>query len=81
VREGVVFVPFHYGYWDTDDPAGPNGRPRAANELTMTVWDPVSRQPLFKGGAVRVQVVAPADGEAAAAPTTTASSPAGRRTQ
>jgi hypothetical protein len=37
--------------------AGPNGRPRAANELTMTIWDPVSKQPLFKTSAVRVEKV------------------------
>ncbi|MEU9687129.1 molybdopterin oxidoreductase family protein [Amycolatopsis japonica] len=53
VRPGVVFLPFHYGYWD----AGGDGHPRAANELTMTEWDPVSKQPLFKIGAVRVRKV------------------------
>jgi len=50
VRPGVVFVPFHYGYWDRPD-AQPH---RAANELTMTAWDPVSKQPLFKVAAVNV---------------------------
>jgi anaerobic selenocysteine-containing dehydrogenase len=45
VREGVVFIPFHYGYWDVGEDAGPDGRPRAANELTMTIWDPISTQP------------------------------------
>jgi anaerobic selenocysteine-containing dehydrogenase len=55
-REGVVFVPFHYGYWDVTDEVGPDGAPpRAANELTMTIWDPVSKQPIFKTGAVRVE--------------------------
>ncbi|MFL6143708.1 MAG: molybdopterin oxidoreductase family protein [Labedaea sp.] len=49
-RAGVVFLPFHYGYWDTDAP----GHDRAANELTATEWDPVSKQPLFKLCAVRV---------------------------
>jgi anaerobic selenocysteine-containing dehydrogenase len=39
-REGVVFVPFHYG---------------GANEMTISAWDPVSRQPLFKVAAVRVE--------------------------
>ena len=29
-------------------------RTRAANELTLTAWDPVSKQPLFKVAAVRV---------------------------
>jgi hypothetical protein len=32
--------------------------PRAANELTMTVWDPVSKQPVFKTAACRVTKVA-----------------------
>ena len=55
VRPGVVFVPFHYGYWDVGDGASPpGGVGRAANELTITSWDPVSKQPLFKAGAVRV---------------------------
>jgi anaerobic selenocysteine-containing dehydrogenase len=56
-RQGVVFVPFHYGYWDTADGAGPDGRPRAANELTMTIWDPVSKQPQLKTAAVKVERV------------------------
>ncbi|WP_112244548.1 molybdopterin oxidoreductase family protein [Kribbella monticola] len=50
VREGVVFAPFHYGYWDKPDQKAPT----AANELTSTEWDPVSKQPLFKVAAVRV---------------------------
>jgi hypothetical protein len=45
-----VFVPFHYGYWD--DPE----RMRAANELTLYEWDPVSKQPYFKFAAVRLKV-------------------------
>ena len=53
--QGVVFVPFHYGYWDAGDDAGPDGRPRAANELTITLWDPVSKQPRFKTAAVKVE--------------------------
>jgi anaerobic selenocysteine-containing dehydrogenase len=47
VREGVVFVPFHYGNREGEPP-------RAANELTITAWDPVSKQPIFKVAAVRV---------------------------
>ncbi|MEV0286391.1 nitrate reductase [Kribbella sp. NPDC050820] len=50
VRPGVVFVPFHFGYWDDD-------RRTAANEFTLTEWDPVSKQPLFKVAAVRVRKV------------------------
>jgi anaerobic selenocysteine-containing dehydrogenase len=56
VRPGVVFVPFHYGDGDL-----PPGEPtRAANELTLTAWDPVSKQPGFKVAAVRVTKVAEA---------------------
>ena len=32
-------------------------RPRAANELTMTIWDPVSKQPQLKTAAVKVEKV------------------------
>lgn len=74
VREGTVFAPFHYGYWDRDA-SGPLGNPTAANELTVTEWDPVSKQPLFKNAAVRVEKVADAVG-ASPAPTNTASRPA-----
>ena len=60
IRDGVVFVPFHYGYWDT--PQGhrpPDDTPgRAANETTITDWDPLSKQPLFKTAAARVTLVA-----------------------
>ncbi|MEU9206414.1 nitrate reductase [Streptomyces sp. NPDC048415] len=63
VRDGMVFLPFHYGYWDT--PAGhrppDDGAGRAANESTVTDWDPVSKQPLFKAGAARVTLVARRD--------------------
>jgi ferredoxin-nitrate reductase len=54
IREGAVFVPFHYGYWDDTEELESNAHQRAANELTMTIWDPVSKQPLFKSGAVRL---------------------------
>jgi anaerobic selenocysteine-containing dehydrogenase len=74
VRAGTVFAPFHYGYWDQGR-SGPDGRPTAANELTTTEWDPVSKQPLFKVAAVRVEKVADGDGPAPA-PTTAASRPA-----
>jgi anaerobic selenocysteine-containing dehydrogenase len=74
IKEGVAFVPFHYGYWDLGEGAGPDGRPRAANELTITDWDPVSKQPIFKVAAARVTKVRDGDGPAPA-PTTTASAP------
>jgi hypothetical protein len=47
-------VPFHYGYWDRDGDGGENGH-RAANELTITAWDAVSKQPIYKTAAVRVE--------------------------
>ncbi|KAA2239353.1 molybdopterin-dependent oxidoreductase [Chitinophaga agrisoli] len=48
IGPGIVFVPFHYGYWDNEE------RPRAANELTITEWDAVSKQPHFKYAAVKI---------------------------
>ncbi len=71
---GAVFAPFHYGHWDPDDLA-PEIDHRLANELTMTVWDPVSKQPYFKTAACRVTKVRDGDGPSPA-PTTTASAPA-----
>ena len=41
IAPGMVFVPFHYA-------------PQAANELTLTAWGAVSKQPLYKTAAVRV---------------------------
>ena len=74
IREGVVFAPFHYGYFDRPGGDGP-AQLRAANEMTITEWDPVSKQPLFKIGAVRVIKVADAEGTPSPAPTNTASAP------
>jgi anaerobic selenocysteine-containing dehydrogenase len=51
IDPGLVFIPFHYGYWDDPD------RYRAANELTLTAWDPVSKQPHYKYAAVRIHKV------------------------
>jgi ferredoxin-nitrate reductase len=61
IRAGVVFVPFHYGYWD--EPEGTDSS-RGANELTITRWDPVSKQPTYKTAAARVEKVADGDGAA-----------------
>lgn len=76
IRDGVLFVPFHYGYWDADA-SGPEGTGggRAANELTATDWDPASKQPLFKSAAARIERVEDAEDVAASAPTTTGSAP------
>jgi ferredoxin-nitrate reductase len=49
ILPGHLFIPFHYGYWDGEE------RPRAANELTLTSWDPVSKQPHFKYGAAKIR--------------------------
>lgn len=73
IRRGGVFVPFHYGYWDRDADNGDHDR--AANELTITEWDPASKQPIYKTAACRIEKVADADGQFAPAPTTTASRP------
>ncbi|MDA8370510.1 MAG: nitrate reductase [Nocardiopsaceae bacterium] len=74
-RQGTVFVPFHYGYWDKGEAAAPQEPERAANELTLTDWDPVSKQPLFKVAAVRVAKAANANGTYAPAPVIGASAP------
>lgn len=50
MSEGNTFIPFHFGYFD--NPEGPS---RAANELTRENWDSVSKQPMFKSGAISVQ--------------------------
>lgn len=55
IRDGVLFVPFHYGYFDADGPTRA-GHHRAGNELTITDWDPVSKQPIFKTAAARSAV-------------------------
>jgi anaerobic selenocysteine-containing dehydrogenase len=64
IREGVLFLPFHYGYWDTDAGYEPDGHGRAANELTLTDWDPASKQPIFKTAAAAVRRVEASDGTA-----------------
>ncbi|MEU6328531.1 nitrate reductase [Streptomyces sp. NPDC047049] len=79
LRQGLLFIPFHYGYWDTPGGSGPDERtpPRAANETTITDWDPVSKQPLFKTAAAALTLLERSNGHhRAPAPTTTASAPA-----
>jgi ferredoxin-nitrate reductase len=70
IRDGVVFIPFHYGYWDEKAGHEPDGRGRAANELTLTAWDPVSKQPIFKTAAVKLERIGEGPGRAPAPPTT-----------
>lgn len=72
IRDGVLFVPFHYGYWDA---GSDHDHQRAANELTLTDWDPVSKQPIYKTAASRLRRLRAGTGGAAYAPTTAASAP------
>lgn len=48
---GHIFVPFHFGNWDNLERHG------AANELTISGWDAVSKQPFFKFAAVNVEKI------------------------
>lgn len=57
VRDGVLFLPFHYGYFDIPGGHDAAADGRAANELTPTDWDPASKQPLFKTGAAAAAVI------------------------
>lgn len=76
IAPGQVFVPMHFGSWDrkdlvqqgvvssgraltTDGKGATNST--AANELTNKLWDPVSKQPLLKWGAVKLTRVASAE--------------------
>jgi anaerobic selenocysteine-containing dehydrogenase len=52
IKPGTLFMPFHYGYFDDDERSA-----RAANELTLAEWDPVSKQPYFKYAAVKISSV------------------------
>ena len=53
IRSQHLFVPFHYGYWDLHDHASED-RERAANEVTASDCDPVSRQPYLKSSAAQL---------------------------
>ncbi|MEO2078224.1 MAG: molybdopterin oxidoreductase family protein [Bacillus sp. (in: firmicutes)] len=48
VKQGVVFVPFHYGTWENNE---------AANELTVDFTDPLSKQPTFKQSSCRLETL------------------------
>lgn len=75
IRDGVLFLPFHYGYWDTAVGHEPDPHGRAANELTLTDWDPASKQPIFKTAAAALCRIEVGHGPSLA-PTNTASAPA-----
>ncbi|GLG02331.1 molybdopterin oxidoreductase [Alicyclobacillus hesperidum subsp. aegles] len=46
IRPGLVFVPFHFGSWQAH---------QAANELTVDLVDPISKQPVYKQSACRIE--------------------------
>jgi len=46
VQPGLVFVPFHFGSWESN---------QAANDLTADFVDPLSKQPTFKQSACRIE--------------------------
>jgi anaerobic selenocysteine-containing dehydrogenase len=77
IRDGVLFLPFHYGYWDSASGNGDPRHRRAANELTLTDWDAVSKQPIFKTAAASVRRVRWSRRGSSPAPTTTGSAPVG----
>src|SRR5699024_4285544 len=77
IRPGVLFVPFHYGYWDTDTSEGDGERDRAANEMTVNDWDQVSKQPMFKVEAVQHRTVGQGDEQPCSTNTKTASAQVG----
>jgi anaerobic selenocysteine-containing dehydrogenase len=52
VAPGVVFIPFHYGEL---------GAHSSPNRLMAKAWDPVSKQPVQKYAAVRLERVGPAE--------------------
>lgn len=55
VGPGAVFIPFHYGELGAD---------HSPNNLMPKAWDPVSKQPLQKYAAVRIERVRSADEDA-----------------
>lgn len=48
MQRGSVFVPMHYGRWEQDE---------SANTLTIDNIDPISKQPVFKSTACRVELL------------------------
>ncbi|HXU86980.1 MAG TPA: molybdopterin oxidoreductase family protein [Verrucomicrobiae bacterium] len=62
IEPGVAFIPFHYG------DAGDDEAPTTANRLTLTGWDPVSKQPHFKFAAVAIERVGGVDRSPAETP-------------
>lgn len=75
IRPGKLFVPFHYGYRDSASGHQPDAVATAANELTITDWDPASKQPIFKTAKTRLTLLRKGEGPSPA-PTTTRCRPA-----
>ena len=49
IRQGAVFVPYHYGYLA--------GEEQAVNSLTVRSFDEFAKQPEYKACAVRLETV------------------------
>jgi anaerobic selenocysteine-containing dehydrogenase len=62
IEPGVAFLPFHYGDDGTED------EPTSANRLTISGWDPVSKQPHFKYAAVSIERVGSGEARVAETP-------------
>jgi ferredoxin-nitrate reductase len=74
IEKGRVFIPFHFGYFDGTDGRARAANELtqgkwyfsrfshffswASTKLSPEQWDPVSKQPLFKSGTVRVTKLA-----------------------
>ena len=78
IKKGCVFIPFHYGYFDVKDGRARAANEltqgmyllqkgkrsiRFADEAHTEQWDPVSKQPMFKSGAVRVSKLPPSQSQ------------------
>jgi anaerobic selenocysteine-containing dehydrogenase len=55
IAAGVVFIPFHYGELGAD---------HSPNNLMPKAWDPVSKQPVQKSAAVRIERLSSTEGGA-----------------
>lgn len=69
INDGHVFIPFHFGYWDATDGRARAANELTIGRYNVEKtdwleyriltnaeqWDPVSKQPMFKSGAVRIE--------------------------
>lgn len=77
IEKGQVFVPFHYGYFDALDDRAKAANELTQGMYTrfynfwdllpklirsLAQWDPISKQPMFKSGSVRIVKAKDAEG-------------------